>query len=111
MARNRCWVEVVGNKPVRILKHHWSPMVHGGTLAEWPRVDAIRDIRQQVYKRANSCCEKCGERLTWRQMHMDERVSRGEGGEVSVDNSWVLCYDCHLGPDGEHGDRRWGGRG
>ncbi len=76
-------------------------------VAEWPRKDATFQIRDTVYKRAAGQCDRCGKRLTWNQAHMDEKVSRGEGGEMSIDNSWILCYDCHLGDNNysEHKDR------
>lgn len=110
--RGRCYVELVNGLPVRVFRNRpdavLSPANAEGRLGEWPRIDAVRVIRDAVYKRANGQCERCGKRLTWRQMHMDEKVSRGDGGEVAIDNCWVLCADCHiLRPESEHGDRRW----
>jgi len=36
---------------------------------------------------------------------MDERHSKGKGGEVSVENCETRCSACHIGPRGKHGDR------
>lgn len=113
MSRNKCWIEVddKGN-PIRVFRHRvdafLSPAFNEDRVKEWPRYDAVHSIRKQVYDRANGQCEKCGKRLTWKQMHMDEKVARGNGGEISVGNSWVLCANCHiLDIDSEHGNRRW----
>lgn len=112
MSRNRCFVELKDGKCVRIFRNPADARLSGVEVFEWARKDATGSIRQQVYDRAQGECERCGKRLSWKQMHMDEKVSRGEGGEISLDNSWVLCYDCHLGENeySEHGNRRWNGR-
>lgn len=107
--RNRCYVELVNGQPVRILRHYGPPK-HGGEITEWPRYDSVRAIRDAIFRRSKAECEKCGKRMTSKQMHMHERISRGSGGEISLANSIGICYDCHLGPDGAHGNRRWGGR-
>ncbi len=108
MSRNKCWVELIDNRAVRIFHNRIdaikSPAYEEDRLVEWPRKDATFQIRDFVFKRAAGQCERCGKRLSWPQGHMDERVSRGEGGEMSIFNSWWLCYDCHINI--EHGNRR-----
>lgn len=110
----RCLVETGPDGPVTIFKHHWQAaqaLNSGKIVEEWPRSLAVGQIRIKVFKRSNSLCERCAARLTWKTMHMDEKVSRGEGGLISMDNCWALCYKCHLGDkESEHGERRWGGR-
>lgn len=107
MSRNRVYIELVNDKPIRIFRNAADARLSGAEITEWPRVDAVRSIREQVYKRASGQCERCGKRLSWKQMHMDERVPRGQGGEVSLDNSWCLCAGCHiLDPWAEHSNGR-----
>lgn len=114
MARNRCFVEVIDRVPVRIfrtpLAAKLSPAYNEDRVREWPRIDATRAIREFVYKRSNGECERCGALITRQTGHMHEKVSRGDGGEISIYNSIFICSDCHIGRNGEHGNRFWGGR-
>lgn len=75
---------------------------------------AVASIRSQVVERAKRknliLCEFCGTPLTEETGQMHEVVSRGDGGEISLDNSRFICSECHIGKTGEHGDRQWGGR-
>lgn len=66
---------------------------------------AVEQIRDQVYERSRGNCERCGNIIT-KNFHMHEKIHRGQGGEISVSNCEALCADCHIGPEGEHGDRR-----
>ena len=77
----------------------------GGCIVEMDRMRAVVHIRSRVYARAKGRCEKCSETLTPMTAHMDEKVSRGEGGNISLDNCWLLCSDCHIGKNGEHSNR------
>lgn len=109
--RGRCYVELVNGQPVRILKHFGHPSYPDGVITEWPRVDCVRGIREAVYRRAEGYCERCGTRVTRKTGEMDEKILRSLGGEISLENSWLLCHSCHTGhPDSKHGNRRWGGR-
>ena len=105
--RHRVFVELdpATGKPTRIIKRVDYKM-DGPAPIEWPRTDAVRSIRQQVYERDKEC-QRCGKPLTWKTGHMDEKISKGDGGEVSLANCWMLCFDCHEGtPTSEHGARR-----
>jgi hypothetical protein len=55
-------------------------------------------------------CIACSAFVTFEQAHMHEKVHRGKGGEISLENSEILCAYCHL--QVEHGDRnpQWKGR-
>lgn len=108
--RNRCYVELVNGQPVRIFRTPADARLSGVEINEWPRYDAVRSVRDAIFRRSKAECEKCGKRMTSKQMHLDERISRGEGGEISLANSWGICYDCHLGIYGEHSNRQWGGK-
>lgn len=103
------WVELVEGKPSRIFKNKHaataSPAWAEGRVREMDKCEAIRSIRSQVFVNAGGHCERCAKPLTWDSLHMNERVHRGRGGEVSVTNGEALCYDCHEGLLGEHRDR------
>ena len=66
----------------------------------------IAAVRQTIFARQNGHCLWCDKPLTWEQAHMHELVSRGKGGEVSLTNSIILCYQCHFENKGAHGARR-----
>ena len=85
---NKSWLEIRADIPVRLMD----------------RSDAVGAIRKKIWERCKGYCEKCGDLITNEQMHMHEQVPRGECGEISLDNSIALCYNCHI--NGEHGDRR-----
>lgn len=105
--------------PIRIIKTaKLARLLPVEEVAEWPRADAIRSIRWQIYQRSKneegqSECEWCGRYLTQETGHMHETIfrsqrdSNGNKGEVSLANSVFICSDCHLGPNGAHKERRW----
>jgi hypothetical protein len=115
--KGRCWVEIDGNNIIRIFRNQGmacsSSAFDEDRVREYSRKDAVESIRKQVSNRAKYLCERCGERIGWGSGHMDEKISKGDGGEVSVFNCWWLCYDCHIGDNGysEHSERFWGGGG
>ena len=112
MAKQLVFVEIREGKIYRILRTNadaWR--LPPEIVQQWPRAEAVKAIRQQVFERSKGECEDCGVRLTEYMGHMHERQSRGKGGEISMDNSCFICYNCHIGrDDAEHGDRKWGGR-
>ena|ERR1700719_1258099 len=77
-----------------------------GREAEMERALATRQIRIQVWNRQNGTCVRCPKILTWESGHLHERETRGQGGNISLDNSEMLCYTCHLGFDGVHQNRQ-----
>lgn len=113
--RGRVFVELdESNNIIRIFKNQGlacaSEAYDRGKVFEYPRKEAVEQIRRQVFERAKRRCEKCGEICTW-NFHMDERIAKGNGGEVSLANCWCLCAPCHVGDNGysEHSNRFWGG--
>jgi 5-methylcytosine-specific restriction endonuclease McrA len=67
----------------------------------------VGEIRHAIFVRQHGECISCGTTFTEAQMHMHERVFRGHGGEISLDNSEGLCFDCHLNrPTFGHGNRQ-----
>lgn len=72
-----------------------------------PRSEAVGAIRRAVFRRDDFECRRCGELVTWKTGHLDEVISRGKGGEISVANCQVLCAKCHIvGPESKHGKTR-----
>jgi 5-methylcytosine-specific restriction endonuclease McrA len=95
-------------RAIRIYRH-FSQLPADQPVVEWPRISAVRDIRQQVFDRANGKCELCGGRISWETGHMHEshpkgRMINGKYGEVSVENCVAICPQCHLGRGGVHED-------
>jgi 5-methylcytosine-specific restriction endonuclease McrA len=113
-ARNTVWVERIDSRIVRIFRsthgQDWDNARVSGTLETCPKKDAVGAIRSAIWKRCGGRCEWCGTPVTeagplWKRGHMHEQVAKGNGGEVSLDNSVMICYDCHFGDNG-HGNRR-----
>lgn len=107
--RKIVWVEVIGGQITRIFKNQKQALA----LCENPQIsfkdEATGAIRQQVYSRQKGKCLDCGKDLPYKgsiyeRFHMDEVVSKGTGGVVSLENCQGLCYSCHI--LGKHGDRR-----
>lgn len=71
-------------------------------VKEYPRSYAVGLLREQVLRRANNLCDKCGKIVTNGTLQMHERIPKSKGGEQSMDNCWALCYNCHQGKSGEH---------
>ena len=114
------WVQIdEEGTPVRIIKTaKLARALSDGQAIEWDYADAVHKIRHKIYERSKNDvgqaeCERCSKSLTEETGHMHETLPRGcrdtEGnrGEISVANSVFLCANCHLGPNGEHKDRRW----
>jgi 5-methylcytosine-specific restriction endonuclease McrA len=66
----------------------------------------VGEIRDEIWKRQDGLCLRCGDYVTKATAHLHEVISRGKGGEVSLDNSIILCSACHIGVRGVHGNRR-----
>lgn len=63
-------------------------------------------IRRAIWERQGGTCVRCPTIITWKSLHMHERVHRGRGGEISLENSEGLCYECHLGVRGVHPEKQ-----
>jgi 5-methylcytosine-specific restriction endonuclease McrA len=77
------------------------------------RAHAVGAIRAQVWDRSENEegwheCERCSRLIAWDSFEMNEKIPKGSGGEVSLENCEALCHACHQGgPDSAHGNRRW----
>jgi len=92
------WVEIDPRSglPVRIFRSNKAALASTKVTTFIPKALAVGKIREQVYKRAEGKCQKCGKQLSWESAEMDEIKSKGSGGEVSVENGQLLCHDCHV---------------
>lgn len=109
---NRVFVKVGENGRVsRIFRYPGQaitdPEQH--LIRELPKIVAVKDVRDQVFERTRDQCEWCGNIITWKTMHMHEKVFRSKGGEVSLENCVGICYECHEGGRGVHGQLGFGG--
>jgi 5-methylcytosine-specific restriction endonuclease McrA len=102
--------------PCRIFRDHsWKTCENEVQIMD--RAKAVGAIRAQVFDRATgdspaggetSECERCGRTIRWETFEMHERVFKGKGGEVSLQNCEALCRACHrTSGDAAHADRRW----
>ena len=113
-ARNSVWIERINGAIVRIFKSthsdDWKKAMAAGTLETCSKKDAVGSIWEQLWIRAAGKCEYgCGRTITrtgWNKAEMHEEVPRGNGGEISLSNSKMICRTCHRTSDRAHGDRR-----
>jgi hypothetical protein len=92
-------------KPIRIFKYPSRALFLPTELvAEWPRKEAVAEIRAELVRRSCGECAYCAGPLG--SGHMHEKQHRGKGGEISLENSIMICARCH---EGEHSGRapRW----
>ena len=62
---------------------------------DWDRAEAVCCIRRQIFDRCKGECEICASPVTEQSGHMHEKIHRGQGGEISLDNSIFICVPCH----------------
>lgn len=111
MKDQKAWVELgPDRKAVRIFKNKKSAV----RCIRWPefvsyvlRAVAVTEIRRKIWDRDKHTCTHCGAIVTWYVMQMHERIWRGRGGEISVDNGTTLCENCHQHDEvAGHGKRK-----
>ena len=91
------WVEVNdAGLPVRIFRNRKAAYAFG---KEWVgamlRVEAVGSIRHQIFLRSKGECEICATPLNESSGHLHEQKHRGQGGEISLENSIFICPTCH----------------
>lgn len=106
----KVFVETDGNSnPIRIFKNNRAALESGVPdllISIRERRDAVGYIRHQIFVRQRGICYRCPNQFTEAQMHLHEKVHRGRGGEISLDNSVGLCFTCHLKPGGVHPEKQ-----
>jgi hypothetical protein len=106
LPRNRvmCEISPETKKPIRIFKYPARALfLPPEIVAEWPKKEAVSAIRDELVKRSKGECPYCAGPLG--RGHMHEKEHRGDGGEISLENSIMICAKCHIGPKGEHKNR------
>lgn len=103
------WAEIgQDGRVISLFRNHHQAVLAEATrharIQHVLRTTAVSEIRTQVFDRQLGQCLHCPKRFTLQQMHLHEKQHRGEGGQISLENSIGLCADCHL--NGEHGDRK-----
>lgn len=97
------WVDILDGVPIRIFRSEKAAYeLFQHDLVRMPRAEAVGLIREQVFRSSGEECEYCGKPISLQTMHMHEKVHRGQGGEISLDNSVALCFACHAA---EHKNR------
>jgi hypothetical protein len=116
MAVSRVWVEWGPLGVIKIFKCRRDAIaleVAGGRVAEWPKGEAIKNLREQIFGRCNNHCELCGcwvNRLTgeMHEKHPRGKFVDGKQGEYSTENSIFICNSCHTsGDNAQHKAERW----
>lgn len=112
MASKLIWAELnYDGYAIRIFKNRKAmvmalPYFEDGPAKQMDRREAVSQIRHQIFVNQGGQCKYCPTRFSEAQMHMHEKIHRGKGGEISLENSVGLCAACHIGPSGEHSDRQ-----
>lgn len=91
------WVEqdAAMKHAVRIFKNRKDAIASRLHVVTMLRSIAVKDIRDQIMKRAGGYDELSGEPITARSGHMHEQKHRGKGGEISLDNSVGISQATH----------------
>ena len=94
---DKVWVELNdAGYVVRIFRTRKEAYAFGEEwIAEAFRSPAVALIRKQIFDRSHGFCEICGAVLLETSGHMHEKLHRGQGGEISLENSVFICPTCH----------------
>lgn len=111
VSRVYCSIDSLGN-PTRIFKHRKDAIAFelaGGKIALWPKGEAVKAIREQIFVRCNNHCESCGnwvDRTTgeMHEKHPRGKLTDGKFGEWSLENSTFICNPCHRAA---HKNQNW----
>jgi hypothetical protein len=114
MSKTRVMVEISPETglPVRIFKYPGAALFYPPEIVrEMPKKDAVAGIRHQIFVRSKGRCEYgCGFSVSencWpNKGEMHEEISRGKGGEISLENSKFICQSCHRNDERGHANRK-----
>lgn len=125
MAKSIVFTEInpENGKIIRIFKNTHNALVYPQEIIKQSlKKYAVGEIRSQIVERSKidgmPTCEACGRSLPgeisgyglkghMNEIHAKGKLIDGQHGEVSLLNSVLYCPPCHVGPDGQHGDRYW----
>jgi 5-methylcytosine-specific restriction endonuclease McrA len=96
----RVLVETVDGQVVRIFRNNREAVLSQAweehRVKVYKRRFAVGEIRSKVFSLSEGLCHYCGKYVPHRAGHMHEQIHRGEGGEISTNNSVWACYKCHM---------------
>ena len=96
MKSRMVWVEINSDSlPIRIFRNKKAAMASSSFVALCLRSVAVSEIRHQIFLRSKGNCELCSATVTEQSGHMHEMHHRGKGGEISLENSMMICVKCH----------------
>ena len=95
--RKLVWIErdPISARPIRIFRSKSAAMGEGRTARLMPYYAAVFAIRHQLWERSGGFCELCAAPITEILSQMHEQKHRGQGGEISLENSVLICGVCH----------------
>jgi len=78
------------------LRRDWEPIDHESRVRN-AAIKAKKELRDDVCKRANYKCQKCGRSLYGSKVpfHVHHVKPRSEGGDDGLENLQLLCEICH----------------
>jgi hypothetical protein len=93
----QAWVELdpATKLPVRILRTVKDTRDPDKLFSTMDYSAAVWFIRHQLYRRSKGLCEFCSAVVLEDTAHMHEKQHRGHGGEISLENSVIICPTCH----------------
>ena len=56
---------------------------------------ALQRRREQVYLESDGLCSMCERVVLFSDYELDHRISLANGGEDVIENTQVLCVECH----------------
>lgn len=54
-----------------------------------------QEVREYIYRKANGCCELCGQKLKYEEMTLDHITPLSMGGADKLENLQASCLDCN----------------
>jgi hypothetical protein len=98
------WAQYENDLPIRIYKHHKDAIraeLAGLDVRPVDFAEAMGSIRKQRWLLDDRRCTECGKKLplngsVFQRAHFAHITGRGRGGEDSVENGVIKCYDCHI---------------
>lgn len=120
MSKSVVFVEInpETGKIIRIFKNTHKALVYPQEIIKQSLKNyAVGEIRSQIVERSKiddrPSCEWCSRDLPGEvsgyglKGHMHEKQFKGKGGEISLENSVLICPNCHFNDEDAHGDRKF----
>ena len=100
------WVEIdTAGEPIRIFKSWVAASLSQCNVKEMSYAEAVGEIRHRLFVLSEGDCDLCGSPVTESAAQMHEMKHRGKGGEISLENSVMICAKCHQNAHKERNPR------